>query len=93
MVLCKDSYQRGYNDAFKEMYRSINSKEHDDCDSCRACGVVSEVTEHLVQQLSAWMTEDELEEFTDIVVRVGERRRIAKMTGKGPQPVGWVFFM
>ena len=90
--LRKEGWQQGYDAAFGEMYRSCNNDaHHGDCDSCRACGVVSEVAESMVQQLAAWMTEEEVDYFADLIIRVGERRRIAKEAGKGTKAIGWLF--
>lgn len=93
MELCKDSYQKGYDDVYGEMYRSTNNDDYrEKCDdSCRACGVVAEVTENVVQHLAVWMTGDEIDYFTDLITRVGEHRSITERAGRGPEPVGWVF--
>lgn len=89
MAICRESYQMGYEAACSEMFGSANDNcHHEGDDSCRACGVVAEVAESLVEQLAAHMTEAELEVFTDIVIRVGERRRRVM---KGSRSGGWVF--
>lgn len=88
-MFCRESYQKGYDAAYGELYRSSGDGcSHEGSDSCRACGVVAEITENLVQQLAAWMTNAEIDAFTDMVVRVGERRRSVM---KGPGSGGWEF--
>ena len=92
MGLHGESYQRGYDAAYGELYRSANSNEHHEgCDSCRACGVVAEVAENVVEQLASWMTEAELDAFTDTVIRIGKRRELAMGAGEELGTGGWTF--
>ena len=76
---CKADYQEGYDAAFAEMYAVAGNFDHaEDCGECRACGVVKQVIEDTVQQLVAWMMEDEFFLFAGIVESVRERREEAK---------------
>ena len=93
MELNAESYQRGYDAAYGELYRSANSNNHHaECGSCRACGVVAEVAENLVEQLASWMTETELDAFADTVIRIGKRRELALRAGEELGTGGWASF-
>ena len=76
---CKESYQKGYEGAFAEMYSVSGNPDHSvACGDCRPCGVVQTVIEDVVQQLAAWMTEEEFLAFSGIVECVRERREEAR---------------
>ena len=84
--LCKESYQKGYDAAFIEIYKvSAQLDHHTVCGSCRVCGVITTVIEDVVQQLAAWMEPEEFWVFSGIVENVRERREMAK---RGEDP--WV---
>lgn len=78
---CKASFQRGTDEAFAAMYRASGSEDHAErCGECRACGVVTTVIEDMVQQLSAFMTDEEFWVFSGIVKNVRERREAERAT-------------
>lgn len=82
--LHKESYQRGYDAAFAEIYRvSSNLDHHQVCGSCRVCGVITTIIEDVVQQLAAWMEDEEFWVFSGIVETVRERREKAR-NGEDP---------
>ena len=82
--LCKESYQKGYDAAFTEIYRvSAQLDHHTVCGSCRVCGVITTVIEDVVGQLAAWMEPEEFWVFSGIVENVRERREKAQ-SGQDP---------
>ena len=83
---CGDSFQRGYDRAFADMYRASGDDDHmDRCGECRACGVVHTVIEDVVQQLTAFMTEEEFWVFSSLVEDVKDRRDLLKMMKRNRQ--------
>ena len=76
---CKSSFQKGYDEAFAEIYRTAGSPDHAArCGECRPCGVVRTVIEDAVHQLAAFMTEEEFWLFSGVVEKVRERRRLER---------------
>ena len=87
--LCKDSYQRGYDQAFADMYHASGDEDHaEKCGECRACGVVHQVVEDTVHQIAAFMTEAEFYVFSAIVANVKERREALRTTKRNKHSRG-----
>ena len=86
--LCRESYQKGYDAAFGEIY-SVSAKldHHAACGSCRVCGVITTVIEDMVEQLAAWMEPEEFWLFSGLVETVRERREKAR-NGEDPWGCG-----
>ncbi len=67
-----DSYNDGYRAAYEEIYRILNDETHQaECGECRACGVVKQAVEILMETLASKMTQDEFFALAMILNRAG----------------------
>ncbi len=50
----------GYRAAYDEVYHILNDQEHQaECGQCRACGLITNVVEVLMESLASKMSQDE----------------------------------
>ena len=67
------SYQRGYDDAYAEIYAAINSDDHPaNCGTCRACGVMRSVLEDAMSTLAQKPSQDEFWTLAAIFKRLNQ---------------------
>ena len=62
----------GYEAAYREIYTVINDENHQStCGECRACGVIDEVVEILMETLAGKLTQDEFYVVAILLARTG----------------------
>ena len=69
-------YLKGYEEAYREIYATIESEDHPRIcgGACRPCGVVRTALETSLMEIGLSMTPDEFEVFTGIIAQVNRRK-------------------
>ena len=66
-------YQRGYDDAYTEIYAAIDSDDHPtNCGTCRACGVIRTVLEDAMTTLERKLSQHDFWTLAGILRRANE---------------------
>ena len=69
-------YLRGYEEAYREIYATIESEDHPRVCSgaCRPCGIIRTALETSLMEIGLSMTPEEFETFTGIIAQVNRRK-------------------
>ena len=69
-------YFRGYEEAYREIYATIESDDHPRIcgGACRPCGVVRTALETSLMEIGLMMTPEEFATFTGIIAQVNRRK-------------------
>ena len=69
-------YLRGYEEAYREIYATIESEDHPQVcgGACRPCGVIRTALETSLMEIGLSMTPEEFETFTGIIAQVNRRK-------------------
>lgn len=72
MAYTGNPHTRGYEQAYREIYTTLNNDEHrQECGGCRVCGIVDEVIEVLMETLASKLTQDEFYVVAILLARTG----------------------
>ena len=68
-------YLQGYEEAYREIYATIESDDHPRVcgGACRPCGVVRTALETSLMEIGLMMSPEEFEVFTRIIAQVNQR--------------------
>ena len=69
-------YLKGYEEAYREIYATIESEDHPRIcgGACRPCGVVRTALETSLMEIGRMMTQEEFWAFTGIIAQVNRRK-------------------
>ena len=68
--MANTDYERGYNDAYAEIYAAIDSDDHPaNCGTCRACGLMRTVLGESLMTLGRKLSQDDFWALAAIIKR------------------------